>query len=435
MAQYQVDDIVIVYIPTDDRTITTPITTVVLDAGNDDEEISVYAVMDHPNGLIEITDDDIVELVSGPTLNERRRQRDLAFFSNTATNREQIGITNNNPIAANLAPSRPGRSTMTWTTSSLPSATVQDLTELRRPPSPEDPLDDEQFIAPAPTEVRTHVRSTPQIIADNPSLNPSERGIGANESRRRRVEIERLRLTDQIQIQETTHRQPVSNSQGLYEQLHQAASRPIDPRSAMANQFTSTSSFTFRDVSSRIDDYLVRDTIPPPPTRPTAVLPPVVNLENLMTGPEQNVGLTPISQFDYTPTTSSSRVVNFAVINRSLFTRGQRPARGIGLSLTPTLRQGDNAIIWVSGDGTVFINSIQNRNVERIQDPEGVLTYFDAVRIIWTRQTTLANQLQRGLIDISSKKGDKFRKKLKHKYGNMPVVKSEDHYAGKNFIA
>lgn len=423
MAQYQVNDIVVVYLPISDRTINTRILTILEDVGSDDEEVSVYEVLDSPNGLIEITDDDIVELVSGPTLNDRRRQRDLSFFGNPR-NEEVTTVATTSTLQGEL-------SSVNWSIPpSLPSQVFENLARLPIDSQTIQPLTDEQFIAPV-AEIVDRVRTTQEIINENPALNIFEFGIGFTEARRRRAEIERIISIEQENLDNRRERESQDavlsferrsiTSEGIYQQILQSPGR-------------------VRRINMPSEDVInyFGTNISPTPTRippPTPILPPVINLESIMTGPEQNARLNPISQADYNPLISSQRVVSFPILNKHHFSRGVRPQRGVTICLTPILRRDDNDIIWIDNDGFRYLNSIQNRDVDRIQDPEGVLTYFDNVRITWAKQSTLIHQLGRGMIGVPGKKAGTLRKKLKHKYGKMPVIKSEDNYAGKNFIA
>lgn len=152
-------------------------------------------------------------------------------------------------------------------------------------------------------------------------------------------------------------------------------------------------------------------------SRPFSFTVPAQPREEPLPAPPEDA---PFAQFgagilaaDYTPRRGATRFFRFRI-----------PVGGEGIVLTP-------AVIWgeykfIDANGRVWVNQFQDpevRNGRRL---------FDELDIAWMKESDLVLQRARQQLSNPTKLNSK---KLRRKYGDMPVIKEESYYASKKYIA
>lgn len=96
----------------------------------------------------------------------------------------------------------------------------------------------------------------------------------------------------------------------------------------------------------------------------------------------------------------------------------------IGSMILSPVMDAVNGLVFKDEDGARWVNSISHHNV-------GAWSMIrDESHVCWMRFSELRELEQRGGL-----KSPKPKKNLKRKYGKMPVVKEEEYYASKDYIA
>lgn len=104
---------------------------------------------------------------------------------------------------------------------------------------------------------------------------------------------------------------------------------------------------------------------------------------------------------------------------------------GIG-QLVPTYHVVGNTIKWFCPEtGDYFVSQYQNNAVSHLA--AGVV--FDHMNVRWTRERNLQATGRIQAIPVPGMKKGLTKKKLRQKYKEMPKIREEKYYAGKEFIA
>jgi hypothetical protein len=148
---------------------------------------------------------------------------------------------------------------------------------------------------------------------------------------------------------------------------------------------------------------------PEPAPLPTPNLPQVQECRSI----------TGLRRDDYTPTTDSTRLFSFRILR-------QGDLREV--LVAPTFNTRHGGIEFVDEGGNVWLNHFQQEGINRFR------RRFDRFDIGWMLKSEYDNEVFRARL-LGTPLPTRGKKKLRHKYGEMPVIKEEKYYVSKNFIA
>jgi hypothetical protein len=195
----------------------------------------------------------------------------------------------------------------------------------------------------------------------------------------------------------------------LPEEVEESTPRPRNTRSLAER---------LRDIGIDLTGTLETPTEAEPRVRPT------------IPTPTECLTIVGVTAQDYTPRLDASRLLSFR-FRRNDFIREERQPLMI-----PQLNPVEDVIEFRDEEGNLWFNVIQHQEMRRY----GNLRY-DTNNIEWIRADDFFTEQARARanrpVGIPSPYGSKYspKKKLRRKWGEMPIIKEEKHYADKKYIA
>lgn len=285
-------------------------------------------------------------------------------------------------------------------------------------------------------EIEIQVHSI-EYDSDNPRENelPISRYLGRDMS-----ELDGLIyiFDDDDVIEDTIHPQPLE-SDGLMERIRVSLRNTINnPRPTYS--FTSSTDTVFPGINTgtiqpiAVDGSRIRR-----PARPIrrAIIHyesfPGLLFMNSITARQRGLG---VASQHFNPTFNEINYLSFTVLPISLGERRRdlRPDYPGSITLTPTHRNLTTSRIAFSDPaGRIWYNSIGYPTIDRMPKGTASNMFIDMHGIHWMKADDYWDEFYS---DRAESRGyPRPKKNIRKKYGEMPQIKSEDHYEGKEFIA